>query len=101
MRKEKGPVARAFWLQGRDLNPRPPGYEPGELPDCSTPRRILQISPTRSDTLQTGTCQSFTSGKRDSNPRPQPWQGCALPTELFPRSVRILAPDPPRRNDPT
>ncbi len=22
-----------------DLNPRPPGYEPGELPDCSTPRR--------------------------------------------------------------
>jgi septal ring factor EnvC (AmiA/AmiB activator) len=21
------------------LNPRPPGYEPGELPDCSTPRR--------------------------------------------------------------
>jgi hypothetical protein len=26
-------------LQGRDLNPRPPGYEPGELPDCSTLRR--------------------------------------------------------------
>jgi hypothetical protein len=24
------------------LNPRPPGYEPGELPDCSTPRRVLQ-----------------------------------------------------------
>ena len=23
-------------MQGRDLNPRPPGYEPGELPDCST-----------------------------------------------------------------
>ena len=23
------------------MNPRPPGYEPGELPDCSTPRRIL------------------------------------------------------------
>ena len=31
------------------------------------------------------------SGKRDSNSRPQPWQGCALPTELFPRSVAILA----------
>ena len=25
-------------LRGRDLNPRPPGYEPDELPDCSTPR---------------------------------------------------------------
>ena len=22
------------------MNPRPPGYEPGELPDCSTPRRL-------------------------------------------------------------
>ena len=27
------------WLQGRDLNPRPPGYEPDELPDCSTLRQ--------------------------------------------------------------
>ena len=34
--KTKGPLTRALWLQGRDLNPRPPGYEPGELPDCST-----------------------------------------------------------------
>src|SRR6185437_7123813 len=24
---------------GRDSNPRPSGYEPDELPDCSTPRR--------------------------------------------------------------
>src|SRR5215471_2743367 len=29
------------WLRGRDLNPRPLGYEPNELPDCSTPRQSL------------------------------------------------------------
>ena len=28
-------------LQGGDLNPRPPGYEPDELPGCSTLRQEL------------------------------------------------------------
>ena len=27
-----------FWLRGVDLNHRPLGYEPNELPDCSTPQ---------------------------------------------------------------
>src|SRR5437870_13696392 len=27
------------WLRGRDLNSRPLGYEPNELPDCSTTRQ--------------------------------------------------------------
>ncbi len=32
-------IARQIiWLRGRDLNPRPSGYEPDELPGCSTPR---------------------------------------------------------------
>jgi hypothetical protein len=35
-----GTLARLeIWLRGRDLNPRPLGYEPNELPDCSTPRQ--------------------------------------------------------------
>src|SRR5438445_8200804 len=31
-------ATKAHWLRGRDLNPRPSGYEPDELPGCSTPR---------------------------------------------------------------
>ena len=36
-------LARAGGSGGQDLNLRPPGYEPGELPDCSTPRRWWRL----------------------------------------------------------
>jgi hypothetical protein len=39
--RRKSSIGKAEnWLRGRDLNPRPLGYEPNELPDCSTPRHV-------------------------------------------------------------
>jgi hypothetical protein len=42
------------WLRGLDLNQRPSGYEPDELPDCSTPRdeNTWDISLCKSKTVQ-------------------------------------------------
>ena len=50
--KQKGPpsmrerTVRESWLRGQDLNLRPSGYEPDELPGCSTPRQFFGLRET-------------------------------------------------------
>lgn len=39
-----GTVCTPFWLRELDLNQRPFGYEPNELPGCSIPRRSFILS---------------------------------------------------------
>src|SRR5947207_11591794 len=88
-------------LQSRrwDLNPRPPGYEPGELPDCSTPRRFLQLSWPGSDTRpnrgRVGPLRRAGNGTRTRDPN----LGKVVLYQLsYSReAVRILAPDCLRR----
>jgi hypothetical protein len=39
-------------LRGKDLNLRPSGYEPDELPDCSTPRLNFEVYPGKGDSVK-------------------------------------------------
>ena len=82
---------RRGWLRGRDLNPRPLGYEPNELPDCSTPRQRQTKHPeppkfSLSIRLERHSKFEIENPKSeirwwawvDSNYRPHAYQACAL-----------------------
>jgi hypothetical protein len=54
---------REVWLRGVDLNHRPLGYEPNELPDCSTPHK-------NHNTLSCGGLNSHGSAPESVDPPP-------------------------------
>ena len=61
------------------MNLRPSGYEPDELPDCSTP--LLEMRNGRSESW---------SERPVSNRRPSAWKADALPTELLSLSKWLI-----------
>ena len=85
-----------FWLRGRDLNPRPLGYEPNELPDCSTPRQEETILPPQSVSINR-LDEKLTAGERrraflsaPSRP-PRPSTVDCDPAVILMRSLRAAA----------
>src|SRR5690606_28775645 len=59
--------SKEFWLRGLDLNQRPSGYEPDELPSCSTPRLKLTFANCSSEAANYREATSVGQGKLSIN----------------------------------
>src|SRR6187549_915681 len=81
-------IGKKDWLRGRDLNPRPLGYEPNELPDCSTPRHLRNPD----DSIRF----RFHQGVRRM---PKRFAACAVST-VFLSTIIIAQPPVVRTADP-
>ncbi len=62
------------WLRGPDLNRRPSGYEPDELPGCSTPRHRTAFTSSNFDWLR-----GPDLNRRPSGYEPDELPGCSTP----------------------
>src|SRR5271168_2605649 len=94
MAEEKGRVSRPFLVSGRqDLNLRPPGPQPGALPDCATPRgkQAGDGNRTRPRSLE-GFCATTTLRPHD--------QGLASSPLILPAPPRRAADSPAADLDP-
>src|SRR5437016_5797568 len=64
-------LRQEIWLRGLDLNQRPSGYEPDELPGCSTPRdhygemvRGIKLKAVTGRQLERGKAVSYAANSR-------------------------------------
>jgi hypothetical protein len=70
-----------FWLRGQDLNLRPSGYEPDELPGCSTPRWYFGWIGGPGGDLLSRALRHSTMGAGEFHGRVRDGIGCRLPAK--------------------
>ena len=86
----KGPFCRPVVESGRqDLNLRPPGPQPGALPDCATPRGRVDDNRDRG----AGHCSGGPARKRATGvePVPRAWKAPVQPLTPRPRVTGMVA----------
>src|SRR5512143_3658369 len=88
---KKPPCGRLIyeaWLRGKDLNLRPLGYEPNELPDCSTPHLYPNVPLSAGQSIVRISASSFPRDYNKGVPR------FSLPAFLA-LALPLLAQTPP------